>query len=229
MCTIFVDTSINYIKIPWDPPTIEILSVVHVCRKLLIFSFLLFDCYWHGHDCHLNQGKEINTTRDKPLKELLEETEKNNEYIRKQGFNLVECWACEWRELKKTNRELQRFIATRLRRPLDKVKTMTLHTILGAVKNEKLFGCVECDIHVPEHLRDKFSEMCPVFKNTEISRDDIGEYMKAYAEENDIMSRPRRSLIGSMVGEKILLATPLLKWYLEHGLEVTRAYTSDRV
>ena len=83
---------------------------------------------------------------------------------------------------------------------------------------------LECDIHVPEHLREKFSEMCPVFKNTEISRDDIGEFMKAYAEENDIMSRPRRSLIGNMKGEKILLATPLLKWYLEHGLEVTRVY-----
>ena len=27
-----------------------------------------------------------------------------------------------------------------------------------------------------------------------------------------------------MVGEKILLATPLLKWYLEHGLEVTHVY-----
>ena len=38
------------------------------------------------------------------------------------------------------------------------------------------------------------------------------------------MSRPRRSLIGSMACEKILLATPLLKWYLEHGLEVTRVY-----
>ena len=207
-----------------NTPTIEILSVVHVCRKLLIFSFLFLGCYWHGHDCHLNQGKEINTTRDKPLKELLEDTEKNSAYIRKQGFNLVECWECEWRELKNTNRELQRFIATRLRRPLDKVKTMTLQTILKAIKNEKLFGCVECVIHVPEHLRAKFSEMCPVLKNTEISRDDIGEYMKAYAEENDIMSRPRRNLIGSMVGEKILLATPLLKWYLEHGLEVTRVY-----
>ena len=38
------------------------------------------------------------------------------------------------------------------------------------------------------------------------------------------MKQPRRSLIGSMFGEKILLATPLLKWYLEHGLEVTRVY-----
>ena len=27
-----------------------------------------------------------------------------------------------------------------------------------------------------------------------------------------------------MKGEKILLATPLLKWYLEHGLEVTKVH-----
>ena len=62
--------------------------------------------------------------------------------------------------------------------------------------------------------------MCPIFKNTEISRDDVGEFVKAYAEESNIMHRTRRS----MMGEKILLATPLLKWYLEHGLEVTRVY-----
>ena len=87
--------------------------------------------------------------------------------------------------MKNTNKNLQRFIAARLRRPLDKVKTMTPERILY---------------------------------------DDIGEFMKAYAEENDIMTRPRRSLIGSMKGEKIQLATSLLKWFLGDGLEVTRVY-----
>ena len=38
------------------------------------------------------------------------------------------------------------------------------------------------------------------------------------------MAQARRSLIGSLKGEKILLATPLLKWYLEHGLKVTKVY-----
>ena len=38
------------------------------------------------------------------------------------------------------------------------------------------------------------------------------------------MSQPRRSLVGSYFGEKILLASPLIKWYLEHGLEVTHIY-----
>ena len=66
---------------------------------------------------------------------------------------------------------------------------------------------------------EKFSEMCPIFKNTEISRDDIGDFIKAYAEEHKIMAQLRRSLISiwSMKGEKVLLDTPLLKWYLEHG------------
>ena len=32
--------------------------------------------------------------------------------------------------------------------------------------------------------------------------------MQTYAEEHKIMAQPRRSLIGNMKGEKILLATP---------------------
>ena len=35
---------------------------------------------------------------------------------------------------------------------------------------------------------------------------------------------PVCSLIGSLKGDKILLASPLLKWYLEHGLEVTKVH-----
>ena len=48
--------------------------------------------------------------------------------------------------------------------------------------------------------------------------------MRRYAEVHDIMTTPRRMLVGSFHGDKILLATPLLRWYLEHGLKVTRVY-----
>ena len=181
-------------------------------------------CYWHGHDCALNRGKEFNEKRKKPMAELLEETRANTEYIRSKGYRVIELYECEWRQLKRTNRELQSFIATEVRRTLDRVQIMSTERILSEVRNERLFGCVEVDIHVPPHLKEKFSEMCPIFKNTNISREDIGEYMQSYAEENKIMAQPRRSLIGSLKGEKILLATPLLKWYLEHGLKVTKVY-----
>ena len=66
--------------------------------------------------------------------------------------------------------------------------------------------------------------MQPVFTNIRLTRDDLGPFMRRYAEEHDIMTTPRRMLVGSFHGDKILLATPLLRWYLEHGLEVTRVY-----
>ena len=48
--------------------------------------------------------------------------------------------------------------------------------------------------------------------------------MSQYAEEHDILSKPRFMLVGSFRGVKILLATPLLRWYLAHGLVVDRVY-----
>ena len=42
-----------------------------LCRFITIYSLSL-GCYWHGHNCHLNRGKEVNETRNKPMVELLE-------------------------------------------------------------------------------------------------------------------------------------------------------------
>ena len=60
---------------------------------------------------------------------------------------------------------------------------------------------------------------------TDISSDDIAEFMQNYAKEHSIKDVPQRLFIGSYFGKKIRLSTPLLKRYLEHGLIVTRIYT----
>jgi hypothetical protein len=99
-----------------------------------------------------------------------------------------------------------------------------LQQLKSDVMSDKLFGYVECDIRVPEHLFEHFSEMCPIFKNIDINgtKDIIGEHMADYCTANNIPCKKSRKLIGSMKGDKILLYTPLLKWYLEHGLEITK-------
>ena len=69
--------------------------------------------------------------------------------------------------------------------------------------------------------------MSPIFKNIAIDsskKDVIGEHMFNYCQSNKIPLHKSKKLIGSMFGEKILLYTPLLKWYLEHGLIVTKFY-----
>ena len=61
-------------------------------------------------------------------------------------------------------------------------------------------------------------------KNIEVSREDIGSFMDKYADERKLLGQPRRTLIGSFIGKNIFLATPLLRWYLEHGLVVDKIY-----
>ena len=158
------------------------------------------------------------------MKELRDETAEKTTYLRGLGYKVVELWECEWQHMKAQDKDLQRFIATRFRRRLDKKQSMTQDEILDTVKSEALFGMVECDVHVPAALQSHFAEMQPIFKNVNITRDDVGEHMRTFAEEHHILTQPRRSLIGSFKGEKILLSTPLLQWYLAHGLVVTHVY-----
>ena len=63
-----------------------------------------------------------------------------------------------------------------------------------------------------------------MFKNISLIREDLGSFMRRYTEEHNIMTVPRRMLVGSYYGDKILLATPLLRWYQDHGLEVLHVY-----
>ncbi|KAE9136525.1 hypothetical protein PF010_g1632 [Phytophthora fragariae] len=101
--------------------------------------------------------------------------------------------------------------------------------IVEDIKNDKIFGFLECDIQTPEHLKQYFGEMTPIFKNTLINCTDesiIGKHMYDYNQIREkSRSKPARKLIGSYFGEKILIYTPLLKWYLSHGMEITQTYS----
>ena len=82
----------------------------------------------------------------------------------------------------------------------------------------RLFGYVQCDIEVPEHLRDYFSNFPPIFKKIVVSRDDIGNLMKQYAEKENIMVQPKRKLIPSFILTNGTSVTPLLLFSLHLGL-----------
>ncbi len=66
------------------------------------------------------------------------------------------------------------------------IKTYDLKKLKKDILNNNLFGFVQVDIETPEELKEKFSEMCPIFKNAEIIFEDIGEYMQNYHNENNI-------------------------------------------
>ncbi|XP_070567231.1 uncharacterized protein [Ptychodera flava] len=122
-------------------------------------------CYWHGHDCDVNRNREVNEVRRKSVQELREETAKNDSYIRDMGFNLVTMWECHYRTMRGTDPDLRAFIRQRNTRYLDRSYTVTEEDIIEAVKDGELFGMVECDLEVPEHLQDHFSK-CVLYSRT---------------------------------------------------------------
>ena len=165
-------------------------------------------CYFHGcPKCY--DHEETNTLNGKTMGTLLADTKKHTTYLRRH-VKVVEMWECTWKRERDT--------------PPRQKWNMTQQQIITAVVDGTLFGMVECDLHVPEHLQDHFAEMQPIFKNATVTRDDIGPFMRQYAVDHDIMSTPRRMLVGSYRGDKILLTTPLLRWYIAHGLVVDHVY-----
>ena len=139
-------------------------------------------------------------------------------YIQEKGFKVIEMWECEWWRLYKTTNTVERHI----REKFPYRRSLAAEQLLEEIKKGKLFGYVQCDIEVPETLRSKFVNFPPIFKNTLVSKSDIGDLMKTYAEEERIMSQPRKMLISSFTLQNGSLITPLLLFYLQLGLVCTK-------
>ena len=138
---------------------------------------------------------------------------------------VVEKWECEFEaELKKwkANKSPEWLLI----RDMDEKRPFKLSEkqIIAGIENGTIFGIAEVDIYTPNHLKEKFSEMTAIFKHAEISRDDVGEFMREYAEEHDLLKKPTKSLIGSHFAKNYCVSTPLLQWYLKQGLVVEKTH-----
>ena len=141
-----------------------------------------------------------------------------------KGYTVEIIWEKDWQALINQRPEIKVYLQQH-RTYTHFKKYLNQNQIIQYIQDGHLFGFVECDIEVPDHLKDYFSEMTPIFKNTEVSLKDVGQHMQEYAKEHKIKDIPRRLLIGSYFGKKIGLSTPLLKWYLNHGLVISHIYT----
>ena len=139
-------------------------------------------------------------------------------YIQEKGFNIIEMWECEWWRLYKTTNTVQQ----QIREHFPYRRSIAADQLLEEIKKGKLFGYVHCDIEVLDVLRSKFDNFPPIFKNTLVSKNDIGDLMKTYAEEEGIMSQPQKMLISSFTLHNGTLTTPLMFFYLQLGLVCTK-------
>ena len=103
-------------------------------------------------------------------------------------------------------------------------RSIAAEQLLEEIKKEKLFGYVQCDIEVPENLRPTIITFPAIFNNTLVSKSNIGDLMKNFAEEERLLSQPRKMLISSFTLQDGTLITPLLLFYLKLGLLCTKIH-----
>ena len=204
------------------------------------YCFEFNGCFTHGHPpevCGFRKNRETPEKVKIMLAKKHTRTRCREAYLRSRGMELRVIYECEFAEMKKNNPEIHHAVDEML--PsfyLAHPHQISSETILKGVESGELTGMLQVDIRVPEKWppgkerdmtpREYFSEMSPIFSNSEVSFKDWGTTMQQYSlsVHSGGSTNPRKLLIGGMAAEKVFLSTHLLKWYLEKGLEVTHVY-----
>ena len=169
-------------------------------------------CYYHYCPCQEACPSLTDTDTERGVKKR-QQDEMRRDYIQQKGYQIVQMWECEWWSLYKTDASVK----CHLRENFPYKRPLSDEQLLQGIIDGRLFGYVQCDIEVPEHLRSYFSNFPPIFKNTELSREDIGNLMREYAEKENIMTQSRRMLTSSFILTNGTIKTPLLMFYLKLG------------
>ena len=140
--------------------------------------FEAMGCFYHY--CPCQEARPSLTEEDFERGNKKREIDQmRKQYIKEKGYNVVEMWECEWWNLYKTTT----CVKEHLREFFPYKRPLREESLLEQIRSRKLFGYVQCDIEVPEELKEKFAKFPPIFKNTNVGRHDIGSLMKDYAEK----------------------------------------------
>ena len=129
-------------------------------------------------------------------------------------------WEGEWWRMYKTTNTVKQHILEHF--PYR--RSFATEQLLEEIKKGKLIGYVQCHIEVPENLGANFANFPPIFKNTLVSKSDIGNLMKSYAEEKRLISQARKMLISIFILQNRTPLTLLLFFYLQLGLVCTKIH-----
>ena len=162
-------------------------------------------------------------------KELIEKRQariSSENYYRKLGFVVRSIFECKFLDcIWKDDKDFRSWFNQNYMLPVqwhDKKPTLT--KLLSLIREGKMFGLLcNVTIDVPKHLEEKFETFCPLFYHAEISRDDVGDFMKDYLVHHNKLTKPRHTLVSGMHGKGLNLTTPLVKFYMEQGLEISEA------
>ena len=179
--------------------------------------FEAMGCFYHYCPCQETRPVLIEAVILRRTKKK-ETDEMRRQYIEAKGYTVVKRCKCDWWDLYNTDILVEEHFRKSFlyKYPLrqDQLKDKT--------KSSLLFDYVQCNIKVPEHLKEKFANFASFLKNKNACRQDICPFFKEYAGKERLMCQPRRMLISSFKLTTGTIITPLHLFYMALGLACTK-------
>ena len=198
---------------------IDCFNVQGVCANCKTI-FEAMGCYFHFCACQEARESMTEEEAQRGLKRR-ECDELRRDFLRNKGFKVVEIWEYIWWETLKDYESAKNHVKNNFPFTLP----LSQEPLLAKIREDKLFGYVQCDLEVPDGLKYKFSNFPLISKNFNVSSADIGDYMSDYAIDNDLLKQPQCMLISSFKLENGTVITLLLNFYLSIGLNCTKIYS----
>ena len=166
--------------------------------------------------------------------------------LKAAGLNVIVMWETDWRKRTQLinfahvdgGEMIKPYLVRKYGVQADKVTTEIILDELSRPldhNNEGLFGLIECDIEVPERdiQSGLWNRLGPIFMNATVTEKDLTDYQLGLLSKlpnmpnnKDDINLSKRLLIDccKVTGGGALFSTELLRWYLDHGLVITKIY-----
>ena len=190
-------------------------GIFYVCNSV----FEAMGCYYHYCSSQEARPSLTDTDIERGVKKR-QHDEMRRDYIQQTRYQIVGMWECECWSLYRTDASVK----SHLRENFPYRRSVCEEGLMQGIIEGGLFGFVQRDIEVPEHLRNYFSNFPPIFKITVLSRYDFGNLMKQYTEKENITVQPKRMLKSSFILTNATILTPLLLFLLRLDLVCKRVH-----
>ena len=151
---------------------------------LIDFAVTVAQFLKQGNHSGLTEGDILKRPRRKEMDEL------RQYYLREKKLSIIEIWECQCKHRLRANDENKSFAWS----TFSPKWALIYQKLLSNIQSAEILGYVQCVIRVPDNLIEKLVACAPISKNTYVSRSDIVEFTRKYAEDNKVLTQPRKKL-----------------------------------
>ena len=224
----------SYISLHWlnhmqntfmsDGQPIYIQCQINGSEKQIGNYFLDGYVYYNGkhigldfHGCRFHWCDECNTVYIGSESDKQRDQERHN-FLIDELDEYITIAECQYKKIMQDDQPVLNFFWNR--------KTICQDDIIQGIIDDKVYGLCKVDITCPDEAKKKFLDLNfpPIFNHVSVTEEMLSSPLQTYAKLHKMKFPLDAQLTLTFNATGMILATPLLQYYLKNGLKITKIY-----